>query len=224
MLLNIYQCSSARNCSCMLPWLVHIYCRSGAWIEDRHTILDGPLCKVFGMFLVMVNSLCVLPFSTHPTTSNMWCLLAFSAFHKGIGMWRGNVTCTGSQSYSVKKDSEFKVLSKLISLSCTKHLFWLISDITHLPKMEAVSLLSERQKLSLGHMQLMNASERQMASAHLKIAPFIPQCILPPLPLDYSKILAEHTSEASSVPRKRGNHAVCVVGGLEKRNIDTKQI
>lgn len=147
----------------MLPWLVHTYCRSGAWIEDRHMILDGPLCKVLGIFLVMVNSLCALPFSTYPATSNIWWLLAFSAFHKGIGIWRGNVTCTGLQSYSVKrKDSEFEVWSKLISLSCTKHLFWLISDIPCLPKMEAVSLLSERRELSLGHMQLMNASERQM--------------------------------------------------------------
>lgn len=150
----------------MLPWLVHNYCRSGAWMEDRHTILDDPLCKVLGMFLVMVNSLiflCVLPFSTHPTTSNMWWLLVFSVFHKGIGMWRGNVTCIGLQSYSVKrKDSEFEVWSKLIPLSCTKHFFWLISNLPHLPKMEAISLFSERQKLSWGHMQLMNASKRQM--------------------------------------------------------------
>lgn len=108
MLLNSYQCSSARNCSCMLPWLVHNYCRSGAWMEDRHTILDDPLCKVLGMFWVMVNSLIFYvccpfqPIQQHPTCGG--CLLfLYSTKELGCGgvtwlvlgcratLWRGRI-------------------------------------------------------------------------------------------------------------------------------------
>lgn len=69
--------------------------------------------------------MCIALFNPPNNIQHGGCLLFF-AFHKGIGMWRGNVTCSGLQSFSVKrKDSEFEVWSKLISLSCTKYLFWL---------------------------------------------------------------------------------------------------